>query len=399
MKSTRSIFFSRRFIRQELTLLLGIFAVTSFVLAMSEGRPQAVLKNDAASSAPDVPITLNTFTKCGTKNIVYAGRSMKGIFKGTWADWITSVTVSGDGVTASVSNKVGDWDNSSIDVLFNASSTAAAGERTVTAVRGFSSNTFKLTVIPKPSLSGVNPSTLQDYFQTVDVTLRGSNLKGANKASAKARVDSLNPVAGYAGDSIQVVNGTSIPAQVVSVNSDNTEAVVRLVFPQRLTRVSVDVSLTSDGSDDCSPFGSGTGSGPPPTVTRTAVLSAITPTGPFVQSIDSINTSLGSVAEFTITLSRSVPRSSGGLIVFWKMIPSNIFGQVSGDVTYDPSGTLNRTTINTGESIKRIKLSVLSLPPGAGQSGGVAYMETWIGNTNSQEAPYYFKKGFTITKP
>lgn len=129
------------------------------------------------------------------------------------------------------------------------------------------------------------------------------------------------------------------------------------------------------------------------------MLSAITPTGPFVQSIDSINTSLGSVAEFTITLNRSVPRSTATMVIYWKMIPSNIFGQVSGDVSYDGSGTLNRTTFNSGESIKRIKLSVLALPPGATQSGGVAYMETWIGNTNSQEAPYYFKKGFTVTKP
>lgn len=399
MKTPNSIFFARRFRQRELSVMLMIVAIASFVLVMSEGRPEAASTNAAASSVPEVPITLTTFTKCGTKNIVYAGRSMKGRFKGTWADWIGSVTVSGSGVTASVSNNVADWDNSTIDVLFNASSTAAGGERTVTAVRGLFSNTFKLTVIPKPSLTGVSTPSFQDNFQTADITLKGSNLNGANKASAKARVDSLNPVATYAGETIQVVNGMVIPAQIVSINSEHTEAVVRLVFPQKLTKVSVDVSLTSDGSDECSPFGAGVGSGPPPTVTRTAVLSAITPTGPFVQSIESINTSLGSVAEFTITLNRSVPRSTATMVIYWKMIPSNIFGQVSGDVSYDGSGTLNRTTFNSGESIKRIKLSVLALPPGATQSGGVAYMETWIGNTNSQEAPYYFKKGFTVTKP
>ena len=190
MKSRKNIFSTRLFIRRGLTLLLAILAVTSFILIMSERRPLAAIRNKEApvSSNPDVPITLNTFTKCGTKNIVYAGRSMKGIFKGTWADYITSVTVSGDGVTASVSNKAADWDNSSIDVLFNASSNAAAGERTVTAVRGFSTNTFKLTVIPKPSLTGVSIPSLQDYFQTTDITLKGSNLNGANKASAKAKV-------------------------------------------------------------------------------------------------------------------------------------------------------------------------------------------------------------------
>ena len=96
-------------------LLVAVCFTANLVLAISgkehKGGGPSVGANYALSAAY-AAVALKTGTQCDSKNIVYAGRSMKGRFKGDWADYIKSASVDGAGITATVSNPVGNWSNS-----------------------------------------------------------------------------------------------------------------------------------------------------------------------------------------------------------------------------------------------------------------------------------------------
>ena len=385
---------------------------------MSNMRRFAIsgLLGSAALAAPRLAATqdikLTTRTYCsglpylGDTYIVYAGRSMKGQFKGPWADYIKKVTVTNGGITATLSNPVSNWSNSTLDVVFHVAADtdwdyAPKRHATIEVAPTLQPTYSKMVqpgfaIIPPPVLTGFS-APRSDYYQTVDVALTGTNLKGADVARATARVDATYPAVGYAGEAAQISNGVSIPATVIGTTT-NEKAVVRLSLPQKLTKVSVDIKLSASNPGNCTPFGAGPGAGPSPTVSRRVTLAVPAPPAPpYVQSIQVINARIGRDAEFTITLNKQVPKPGSGISVYWKMSPSNVFSAVAGDASYDASGGFNRVTMASGEMVKRIKLRVVSLPAGAVNVGTV-YMQTWIGDTTKNQPPFFYQKEFTITQ-
>jgi hypothetical protein len=132
-----------------------------------------------------------------------------------------------------------------------------------------------LYVVGRPILTAASVPK-SDFYQTVDVTLTGTDLNGANVATATARVDLSNPVVGYGGEAAQIANGTSIPAALVGTPT-STQAVVRLSLPQKVTRISVDTKLSATNANTCSPFGTGTGTEASPTVSRRVTLAVPVP--------------------------------------------------------------------------------------------------------------------------
>jgi hypothetical protein len=86
------------------------------------------------------------------------------------------------------------------------------------------------------------------------------------------------------------------------------------------------------------------------------------------------------------------------MFVYWKIGPADVFKAIPGDLAYNPNGAMNRTTINAGETVKRFKLEVISLPAGATDLGGTAAIYTWVGNSTTNSAPYFFEKAFTIAR-
>ena len=377
-------------------------AITLLVLSGFMATPEVVAGQD---------ITMSTRTRCTilgrmhSNYIVYAGRSMKGQFKGPWADFIKTATVSHGGISATLSNPVSNWANSTIDVVFRVDANTDWDYSPDRSVDIFVTPTLQpsytkyarpgFTIIPPPALTGSSVPRA-DYYQTVDVTLTGTNLNGANLASATARVDATHPVAGYAGEAVQISNGATIPAAVVGTPT-KTQAVVRLSLPQKLTALSVDIKLTASNADACTPFGAGPGADPPPVLSRRVTMAVPTlPAPPYVQSIAVLNAKVGRDAEFTITLNKPVGRPIAVLLVWWKMAPSAVFSAVPGDVGYDPN-SFSRIEFGAGESVKRFKLRVLSLPPG-GVNVGTAYLQTWSGDRTKNVAPGFFQKDFTITQ-
>jgi hypothetical protein len=272
-------------------LLVTVCFVTGLVLAISGkehngGRLTSGENN--AFSASYAAVALKTGTQCDSKNIVYAGRSMKGRFKGDWADYIKSVSVDGAGITATVSKPVANWSNSTIDVSFSAQPGTPSGERTVTAsfnpnLAGLTSRTFKLTVIPMPYLTAASISSIspKDCFQQVVVALTGGNLlgnggegpRGPTQVSATVKVDASNPLEVCPGRSLHLSNGSTVVTSDLAIES-STYAQVRLGFSDYLKKASVEVTLTGDGSNPCSTFGSGPGTQPPPKVTRVVSIAA-----------------------------------------------------------------------------------------------------------------------------
>jgi hypothetical protein len=398
------------------------FAITLLGMAFISATPIAAAQD----------ISLSTLTTCQQngrpkQNIVYVGRTMKGQLKGNWADWITAVSTNRPLITTTFSNPVGNWSNSTMDVVFRVKdnydwSYDVDGSVDVKVAPPLQPSYSKSVsprffVIGAPALTAVSVPRA-DFYQTVDVTLTGTNLNGANVATAIAKVDLSHPVVGYGGEAAQIANGTSIPAALVGTPT-KTQAVVRLSLPQKLTRISVDTKLSATNASTCTPFGTGPGTEASPTVSRRVTLAVPAPAAmPNIQSAALINAKVGSDAEFTITLNKPVPfpvsaprvltageRAQpgqvldpfGAMAVYWKMAPSNVFSGISGGVSYDASGGFNRVTMNPGESVKRFKLRVVSLPAGAVNVGTV-YLQTWIGDKTRNEAPYFFQKEFTIVK-
>jgi hypothetical protein len=395
------------------TILLGVAFVSATPIAAAQD------------------ISLSTRTTCNngysTQNIVYVGRTMKGQLKGNWADWITAVSTNRTLITATFSNPVGNWSNSTMDVVFRVRDSYDADYDPHASVTvkiapplqsSYSRTTDEgLTVIGAPTLTAVSVPKA-DFYQIVDVTLTGTYLKGANVATAIAKVDLSHPVVGYGGEAVQITNGASIPAALVGTPTES-QAVVRLSLPQKVTRISVDTKLSATNPKTCSPFGTGPGTEPSPTVSRRVTLAVPAPAAmPNIRSAEVINAKVDSDAEFTITLNKPVPfpvsaprvltgrepgqpgqvlDPFGSMVIYWKMSPSNVFKGATGGVSYDPNGGFNRVTMSPGESVKRFKLSVVSLPAGS-VNVGTAYLQTWIGDNTKNEAPYFFQKDFTIVR-
>lgn len=374
-------------------------------------------------------ITFTTIPQCVnnyTSNVAYVGRTTKAQFKGPWADYIASANFNqAPGVTIVLSNPISNGSSSTKDASIRVKSDydwmyepdGSVYAVVVPSILPRFTKTFGIDIIGPPSLTGASVPRA-DYYQTVDITLSGENLVGANRVSASAIVDPSHPVVAYGGEAAQVTNGMSIPAAVIGTPA-RREAVVRLSLPQRLTTVSVDIKLTASNAGACTSFGTGPGTDPPPIVGRRVTMSVPgPPIPPKVQSIDVLNARVGQIADFTITLDKPAPtlpvvRSTvesstprvpignpmlpyGTLIVWFKMSPSTVFSAVSGDVAYNASG-FSQAVVKVGERVAHFKLRVLSLPAGAVNVGTV-YIQTWIGDNTKNQPPIFFQKEFTIAQ-
>jgi len=377
-----------------------------------------------SGAAQEIVFTTGTFCKQPDHDVkhyvIYEGRSIKGQFKGPWADYIKSASF-GTGITYTLSNPVSNGSRSTLDVAVRAGSDAQLGRVRITVKPILQSEysrdiEFPFWVIGEPALMGsIVPKA--DYYETVDVVLTGRSLKGANVATATARVDATHPVVGYGGTAPQISNGTPIPAAVFGTPS-STQAIVRLTLPQKFSAISANIKLTGNNADPCLPFGAGPGADPPPVVSRTVTMAIpAPPTPPKVQSIEVVNARVGQNVDFTITLDKpvsSIPtvrpgetstsRISSGtsllpygsMVVWFKMSPSSVFSTVAGDVAYNANG-FSQAVVKVGERVAHFKLRALSLPPGAVNVGTV-YIQTWIGDNTKNQPPIFFQKEFTIAQ-
>jgi hypothetical protein len=399
---------AHRALKVSSSLILGLVTIAGTGMRDdTDSGTAAVGRERTSTHSTATPISFNTSTKCGTTNIVYAGRTMRGQFKGDWADWIKSVSVTPGRmvVSATLSNPVGNWSSSSMDVVLSATTDASleieqVERHTITIVveppfQAKFERLFTIDVYPPPVLFRAS-APVYESFKTIQVKLAGAHLTGTNKVVATVKVDGSNPLKSYAYEPLQISNGSSIPVSMVGYPTPMGEVEVQLRFPQKMTKASVNIGLSSDGSLKCSPFGSGAGTGPAPTVTRLVPIASTYPDLAFVKSIDVTNAKLGRVAEFTITLGES---RRNEMFVYWKMNPANVFRHVAGDIGYDPNATIHRTTINAGQLTRRFKLEVISLPTGATDLGGTAAIHTWAHNSGTTtEPPYFFQKAFTVSR-
>jgi hypothetical protein len=367
------------------------------------------LATGTGTSAGAQGITFSSNLQCPYwGNTVYGGRSTKGKFKGSWADYIKSITMYPAG-TATPSNPVANFANSTMDAVIRVPADADWETFDVTASvapplqRAFT-QTIQVRSIPQARLAGASVPRA-DYYETVDITLSGSNLNGANVATATARIDESHAVTAYGGEMPRITNGATIPATVVSTTrtsdnwraENNSRVVVRLSLPQKLTKITADVKLTGSHADRCSSFGTVSGSEAPPVVTRRVTMAVPAPPPlPYVQSIDVVNAIVGRDAEFTLTLNTPVPRPIAVMIMHWKLVPASSFTAATTSSTpYDASGGANRLYISNGQTVSKFKVHVSALPPGAINVGTV-YLQTWISDVTNNTAPNFFQKQFTI---
>lgn len=160
-------------------------------------------------AAEDSNVCRNPHCLVTTSVPVLQGGPTKYTLIGPWTDHSATASVSGAGVTAALSNPKANFDNSSIDVTLIAQAGAAPGERTV-ALRnasGGSTGTFKIRVVRKGSITGVEMPSPSEAFRQVDLRVRGSNLSGS-----AVRVD------------VREVTSSAI------VSNTDAEIVVRLTF-------------------------------------------------------------------------------------------------------------------------------------------------------------------------
>lgn len=369
------------------------YAVSLFLVAISAVR------------AGGQDITVSTNLKCGqySSSYVYTGRATKGQLKGQWADYVKRLEVEKGGITTTLSNPVSNWNNSTIDVLFRVSASTDWDYEPDRGMKAyvepilqpsFTKEPGSINLLPPAVPKGASVPTA-DYYETVDVTITGDWLNGANVATAKAVVDDSHAITAYAGEMPRITNGAVIPAAVLS--AETHKVVVRLSLPQKLSYVTLDIKLTGSNADKCTAFGTVPGADPPQVVTQRITMGvAPPPSPPYVQRIDVVNAVVGKDAEFTLTLNKPVPRNVAFMFVTWKVVPESSFSPVSTSPLASSRLMTNRVSIGSGESVARFKMHVTQLPAGA-INVGTAYVQTWIGDTTRNVAPYFFQKDFTIS--
>ena len=124
-------------------------------------------------AALDVNICYNPQCLGTTAVPVLQGVTTKYKAIGPWTDHSASATVSGSGITATISSPKANFDNSSIDVALAATADAAPGERTVTLKNGLGGliGSFRIEVLRKGAISSVDPPSPTSFF-TQAVLLR-----------------------------------------------------------------------------------------------------------------------------------------------------------------------------------------------------------------------------------
>jgi hypothetical protein len=306
---------------------------------------------------------------------------------GPWVDHASSVTVSGSGVTAALVDKSGfinfreliGTGRAKID--FIVSPTASPGIRTVTLDGNRGS--FKVRILSNGRVTGMRFPPQTEFFRRVDITFTGVGL--------------INPGIQY---SFQGISGAT--AEVISSRSDGTEVVVRVSFPNDLAEASGEIKLFEKacgsniapchkGSDGSWVFYAGLSDSQRTNVTITGPNAVRSITFP-----DGNSVTVGSV--FTIQINLVRVAGTGGELVSWQLVPSNVFEEAQGSGTrFSPTG-LNRIRIPTGDTLVRLQVRLRQIPNGCAQQC-TAEVQTRMGNINTDQSPYFNSARFTIIAP
>lgn len=361
-----------------------------------------ILFQAAPASAEIKEITKNALrcdTNCGSFSFpVTQGESESVVVTGPFVDRHTNLSVTGEGVRPREISKSVVTINSEqmgrIGIMFDVKADAPLGERTVSicyALGTLGCDTFKIRVVPKviSKVTAVNvPPPFTNFFQEADVTLNGEHI-----GNAEVIVDGEGDARGVTGQ--------------ITTNTD-TRAVVKLRFPNRLAQANVDLKLrnktTGDIYEGLSSFGN----------TRVTLIGPIAVkaiTFPLGGSF-----TVGSVATVQIELNRTVQRdlqigrpvnfdpqrtSPGsiqpeGEVIFWRLIPSDIFEQADALTPYNPAVLFNKKVVTVGNNLVLLSFKVKA-SPGGQQS--VVKIQTWTGNTNTNQPPEFKEATFTIVTP
>jgi len=385
------------------------------------------------STLQAAPKKIIGYAECDGRPSVRQGSSDGGTVFGDWYENISSVSVSGSGVSVSIGQRKNGAQNGldghgmvgSIDLTFSASASAAPGNRTVTLRwSDGGTQTFTMKVLGVARVTSVDVPTLALGFTSVRVTLRGENLANPNSVTTTFAGNDFEPVVTAGG-----APNPGISERIVS--SSNTTVVVELLFAAPMEQAPVNFRLAGQFC-----------TGYVPQLTHRVILKAAQPSSPFITRITMPTqpggVNIGSVATFEITLNKPAPaglqlaavggagsstgtgsatspriqppnidprriqdiarRIQGGTVIHWRLASPEIASAVPGDVSYNPGAVLNQMTVPAGEQIKRFNLKIERMPSSAGRTASVV-LQTWIGNTNKFTAPEYFEFRFNVTDP
>ncbi len=392
----------------------------------------ALLLLTGVMTALAAPTKITGYAMCDGAVSVRQGGSDSGSVFGDWYENISSVSVSGSGVSVRIGQKRNGLQNSmggngmigSIDLTFTASAGAATGNRTVTLRwSDGGTQTFTLRVLGVARITSVDVPALQLGFTRVTITLRGENLANPTTVATQYNGNDFEPIVTAGGASVP-----SISERIVS--SSNTSVAVELLFAAPMEQAPIIVRLNG-------PFCSGY----VPSATQRVVLKSAQPSNPFITRItmptQPSGVQIGSVATFEITLNKPAPRglqlatggatsgtgggsssipqirpnidpsrlrdlsriSQGGTTIFWRLASPEIASAVPGDVSYSSGAVLNQMVVPGGEQLKRFNLKIERMPTGANNRNASVVLQTWIGNTNKFTAPEYFEFRFTVIDP
>jgi len=384
-------------------------------------------------TASAAPKSISGYAKCGNLASIRQGTSDSGTAFGDWYENITSVSVSGSGVSVRIGQKRNGLQNSmagngmvgSIDLTFTATANAAPGNRTVTLRwSDGKTETFTVKVIGVARIQSIDVPSLALGFTTVRLTIRGENLANPTRADLRYDGNAFEPVVTAGG-----ADRPGVSNRIVS--STSTTVVVELLFAAPMEQAPMQISLI--GSDFCSGY---LGS-----VSQRVIMKAAQPSNPFITRItmptQPNGVQIGSVATFEITLNKPAPRglqlaaggaaansgggastipqirpnidpsqlrdlarlTQGGTVIHWRLASPEIASAVPGDVSYNSGAVLNQMTVPGGEQIKRFNLKIERMPTGASNRNASVVLQTWIGNTNKFTAPEYFEFRFTVIDP
>lgn len=351
--------------------------------------------------------------KCNNRAVVVQGTSSDFVIQGEWVDHaMDNSSVSGTGVSISITERRNGFQNNglpSVRFRITANNNAATGNRTVTLRYPLGQDTFTLRVLQRANVTSESlPTFTQPFQNNVDVGLSGVGLSNVTQVSAVIKRDSFTPLLDAGG---QDASGVTVSAQVNPQTNNNSRADVRLNFSQRLTRATVEITLTSINS--CSGL-----RGAP--VRHTVTLTAPTGGPNYVKDhlFDRNNRSyrLGDVVTVTVRLDRPVPnpilsqvknrnkivakRITGklqpaGETVYWTVIPSNSVKQAGASATpYDANARNNRITIPPGQQTAVITFQV-DRCTAAGERNTVKFV-TWKPDPNDDSFPNRKETSFTI---
>jgi hypothetical protein len=312
-----------------------------------------------------------------------------------------NVDVSGGGITARItkdyliSPKFG-LGTGRVDVEFDIGAEAAPGERTVTLNHNGclgcpKKYKFKILVVRDGKISSVNVPSPTEFFQQVDITFNGQHIGGAGV------------------NLIGFPSGTT--AQVIGSQSSETKAVVRLNFSSVRAEASGSVQLFDNAcGNKCvihNEAYDGLTNGLKTDVAivgPNAVKEIVFPNGSSV--------TVGSVLTIQINLVRPVSSVSRGVtasapggsnrdgeVIFWQLVPSNVFEAAPGSgVSFSPTG-LNQVRVPVGDTLVRLTVRLKQIPSGCSQSGCSADIQTRTGNINTDQPPFFKAARFTIVPP